>query len=258
VIRLVVLVVLAFLGFPATASAQIVNVQGALAKQPEKDGVTGQLELRLDWRQGNNVLFDAGASANVMWRRGRFLGLALARGEIGRNRDTIFKQRTFEHLRARMTIDCRWKWEAFTQHELDRFRRINVRALGGTGPALQVIESDPISILAGASYMYEYERFDRRMGASDAGARMHMHRASFYITGTEKVGETVAITQTFYVQPRIDEPSDVRLLGELSLTSKLSKRVALTDAFIVAYDATPPEGIRRYDTQLRVTLLITF
>ena len=35
------------------ADAQIVNVQGQLAKPPERDGVTGQIELKIDWREGN-------------------------------------------------------------------------------------------------------------------------------------------------------------------------------------------------------------
>ena len=35
---------------PAPADAQIGNVQGALAKLPKEDGVTGQVELKIDWR----------------------------------------------------------------------------------------------------------------------------------------------------------------------------------------------------------------
>lgn len=234
------------------------NVQGALAKPPERDGVTGQLELKLDWREGNNSLLDIGGSASVLVRRGRLLGLGIARGEYGTGGDLTFKQKTFEHARARVTLDCRWRWEAFTQHELDRFRRLTVRALAGTGPALQLFDGKTVSALAGAAYMFEYERFDHREGATDAGLRTTAHRASIYVTGTQSLSETVAILQTVYVQPRLDEPSDLRLLGELSVTSKLTKHVALTDGFTIAYDRTPPEGIRRYDMQLRVALLVTF
>jgi hypothetical protein len=248
---------LAVLVVPTVAHAQIVNVQNALAKPPETDDEIGQLEIKLDWREGNNRLLDVGAAGSLIVKRGRLLALAIARGEYGRGNDATFKQRTFEHLRARITIDCRWKWEAFGQHELDRFRRLTVRALAGTGPALQIVNSDPVSVIAGASYMFEYERLDQRAGTMDAGDRTVFHRASMYVTGTEKVGETVAVAQTFYLQPRFDEPTDLRLLGELSLTSKLSKHVALTDAFIVAYDSRPPDGIRRYDTQLRIALLLT-
>lgn len=251
------LIVVVLLAVPAVAHGQIVNVQNALAKPPEHDGVIGQLEAKLDWREGNNKLLDVGAAASVIAKRGRTLALAIARAEYGRGRDDTFKRRTFEHLRARITLDCRWKWEVFGQHELDRFRRLTVRALAGTGPALQILNTEPVSILAGAAYMFEYEQLDERAGTIDAGDRTVFHRASMYLTGTEQIGQTAAVTQTVYVQPRLDEPRDVRMFGELSITTRISKHFALTDAFIVTYDSRPPDGIRRYDTQLRVALLLT-
>ena len=243
---------------PAPADAQIVNVQGALAKPPKEDGVTGQVELKIDWREGNNRLLDLGAAGSVIVRRGRLLALAIARGELATGAGTTFKQRTFEHVRARVRLDEHWKWEVFAQHELDRFRRLTVRALSGTGPAFQIVSSDAVSVLAGVSYMFEYEQLDDREATNDAGDRYLNHRASAYLTGQEKLGDTVAVTQTVYVQPRIDDPRDVRLLGELALTSKLSRHFALTDGLTVAYDHTPPAGIERTDLQLRIALLITF
>lgn len=243
---------------PGLAEAQIVNVQGALAKPPDKDGLIGQVELKLDWREGNNSLIDMGATGSVLMKRGRLLGLAIVRAEYGRSPGLTFKRKTFEHLRLRATLDCRWKWEAFGQHEQDRFRRLTVRTLAGTGPAVQLADEKKFSVLAGAAYMLEYELFDERMDVTDSGARAFSHRASFYATGTESLGEIASIAQTIYVQPRIDDPGDLRVLGEISVTSKLSKHVALVDGLTVAYDRTPPQGIKRYDTQLRIALLITF
>lgn len=255
---IVTLIVAVFTFAPGRATAQIVNVQGAIAKPPAEDGVAGQLELKLDLRRGNNELLDLGASGTVLVRHGRLLALVIARGEYGRGVDTTFKRKTFEHARVRASLDERWKWEAFAQHELDTFRRLTVRALTGTGPAFQVLDDDKISLLAGAAYFVEYERFDDRDGAADAGQRGVSHRASFYLTGTEQIGESVAISQTVYVQPRLDDPADLRLLGELAVTTKLSKHIALTDGLTISYDRTPPDGIKRHDVQLRVALLITF
>jgi hypothetical protein len=256
-LRHLALAALLMLAGASTAGAQIVNVQGALAQPPSDDGVKGQIEARVDWRTGNTPLFDVGGAVNVLVRRGRVLGLAILRAEYGRGLDSTFKRRTFEHVRARVTLDCRWRWEAFAQHELDGFRRLTVRALAGSGPALQIVDHERVGILGGLSYFLEYEQFDRREGAIDAGARMLQHRASFYVTSTQKLTDSVALVQTGYVQPRIDEPGDVRLLGELSVTSKLTKHVAITNGFIGSYDRTPPAEIRRYDTQLRFTVLIT-
>jgi Protein of unknown function, DUF481 len=240
------------------ARAQIVNVQGALAKAPVKDDAGGQAELKLNWRAGNNPLFDLGGAGNVLVRRGPFLGLALARGEYGTSRGLTLTKKSFEHVRIRAELDCRWRWELFGQHEYDQFRRLSLRALIGTGPALQIIDTATVGVLAGAAYLYEHERLDTRPGTLDAGRRTTAHRGSVYLTGHEDLSPGVTIVETVYVQPRLDAASDVRVLGELSVLTKLSSRIALKDSFNVAYDATPPDGILTYDTALEVALLVTF
>ena len=241
-----------------TASAQIVNVQGALTKAPPTDGATGEVSLKLSWREGNNPLLDVGGSAVVLVRRGRVLGLALARGEYGRNAGLTLTEKTFEHLRARITLDCHWKWEAFVQHELDRFRRLSFRAVAGTGPAFQLFDDKTIGVLVGAAYMFEAERLAQRADTLDSGREDVTSRVSLYVTGHEDLTSAVSIIQTVYVQPRILEPSDLRVLGELAVQHKLSKHVALKDSLVIAYDDSPPDQVKRFDSALEVALLVSF
>ena len=240
------------------AHAQIVNVQGALAKPPDKDAVAGQVEVKLSWREGNNPLFDVGGAGNVVVRRGRILGLVLARGEYGTSRGLTLAKKSFEHVRLRAELDFGWRWEVFAQHEYDGFRRLSLRAVTGTGPAYQIVDTKPVGVLAGAAYLYEHEQLDTRPGTIDAGERTTAHRASAYVTGHESLGEGVTIVETVYVQPRLGHPGDLRLLGELSLQSKLSSRIALKNSFTIAYDHTPPDGIQRTDSQLEVSVQLTF
>jgi hypothetical protein len=252
------LVMLGLLLAARSASAQIVNVQGALAKAPAKDDVAGEVGLKLNWRQGNNPLFDIGGSGTLLVHHGRILGLVLARGEYGTSAGLTLTKKAFEHARARITLDCRWRWEVFAQHEYDRFRRLSLRAVAGTGPALQILDTKELSVLAGAAYIAELERLDHRMGTGDAGARTFAHRASLYLTGHEDLSTGVAIVETVYFQPRVDDPSDLRVLGELAVQSKLSSRIALKDSLTIAYDDTPPDGIKRFDSSLEIALIVTF
>jgi uncharacterized protein DUF481 len=251
--------VFAVISLAATAAqAQIVNVQGALAKPPDQDGVGGQVEGKITWREGNNPLFDLGGSGNVLVRRGDLVGLALARGEYGTSRGLTLAKKSFEHVRIRARLDCRWRWEVFAQHEYDQFRRLSLRALVGTGPALQIVDTRDVAVLTGAAYLYEDERLDTRPGTLDAGARSTAHRVSAYVTGHEDLSTGVAIVETVYAQPRIDHPGDLRILGELAVQTKLSSRIALKDSFNVAYDRTPPDRILRYDTSLEISVIVTF
>jgi len=238
--------------------AQIVNVQSALARPPDKDDVGGQAELKLNWQEGNNPLFDIGGAGNVVMRRGPVLGLVLARGEYGTSRGLTLARKTFEHVRARIELDGRWRWEVFAQHEYDQFRRLSLRALVGTGPALQILDEAAVGVLAGAAYLFELERLDRRTGTVDAGRRTTDHRGSVYVTGHEDLATGVTIVETVYAQPRFDHPGDVRVLGQLEIQTKLSSRIALKDSVNVAYDRTPPDTVKRYDTQLEIALIVTF
>jgi hypothetical protein len=256
-------IVVVLMALAGTAEAQIVNVQGQLAKAPEKDGFVFQSEGKLDWRTGNNPLFQVGGVAALLVHDGRFLGLAFVRGEYGESRNVVLSRKTFEHLRGRYTIDCRWKWEAFAQHEFDQFRRLSIRAIAGTGPALQILQEKHVAVLAGAAYLFEFEQLDSRMRMDgtlpiDAGDRTVFHRASFYVTALQKLGPNVALVETGYAQPRIDEPGDFRLLGEMSITTKITKHVALTDSLTLAYDRTPPDGVQRVDTQLTIGVIANF
>src|SRR5690349_13088171 len=244
------LVIAAIGATTTTAHAQIVNVQGALAAAPDHDDTIGQAELKVNWREGNNPLFDVGGAATLLLRRDQLLFLALARGEYGTSRGLTLTRKSFEHLRTRIELDDHWRWEAFAQHEYDQFRRLSLRALAGTGPALQIINEKTLALLAGAAYVLEYEQLDVRADVMDTGRRSFAHRASLYVTGREALGAGVEVVQTVYAQPRIDAPSDVRLLAELAVQSKLTSRVALKDSLVAAYDATPTEGVKRYDTAL--------
>jgi hypothetical protein len=252
------LAILAIAVTATAARAQIVNVQGALAKAPATDGAIGVVELKLNWREGNNPLFDIGGAGSLVVRHGPVLGLALARGEYGTSRGLTLARKSFEHVRGRIELDRRWRWEVFGQHEYDQFRRLALRALVGTGPALQIVETPALALLAGAAYLYEYERLDTRLGTIDAGEHTTAHRASVYLTGHEDIGAGALIVETVYAQPRLDQPGDVRVLGELAVQTKLSARLGLKNSFLVAYDRTPPDGVKRYDTALEVAITATF
>ncbi|HET9626580.1 MAG TPA: DUF481 domain-containing protein [Kofleriaceae bacterium] len=240
------------------AHAQIVNVQDALAKPPAHDGQVGQVEGKLSWREGNNPIFDVGGSGNILIKRGDLLGLALVRGEYGTSAGTLLTKKTFEHARLRSKLDGPWMVEAFAQHEFDQFRRLNLRAIAGVGGGAQLVDNKTIGVLAGLAYLYEDERLDTRAGTIDAGVHSTAHRISAYLTGHENLSSGATIVQTVYAQPRIDDPGDIRIYGELSLQTKLTQRIALKDSFNVAYDATPPDGVKTYDTSLEASVIVTF
>jgi hypothetical protein len=253
----VVLVVVALLASAAPASAQIVNVQGALAAEPEP-GWSGTVSAGVDWQTGNTELTRIYGAGSALYRTGPWLGLVLARGEYSEGEGVTLAERSFEHLRARRALDARWSWEALAQHEYDAFRRLAVRAVAGTGPALQLVRTERASLACGAAYLLEREQRSELDGAADSGLRAWHHRLSMYLTGRGALGAGVSATQTVYVQPRLDTTDDLMLLSETAVESKLSSRVSLINSLVVAYDADPAETVEGVSTALRVSIAFTF
>jgi hypothetical protein len=256
--RVVVLVLVLVLLLTRVAAAQIVNAQSALASPPKSNGAVASIEGKLDWRDGNNSLLDTGAAATVVVRHDRALLLAVARAGYAESRDQVITKKTFEHVRARIKLDTRWRWELFGQHEYDQFRRISLRAVAGTGPALAVIDRAGGGAIVGLAVMFDYERLDNRAGTIDAGRRYGVFRASAYLAGHEQLAANASLVQTVYVQPRFDDASAIRVLGELTLLTKLTTRVALTNGFTISYDATPPAHIKHHDAELKVGAVVSF
>ena len=77
-------------------------------------------------------------------------------------------------------------------------------------------------------------------------------------TRRTQLGPTASLIETLYIQPQFDDASAYRVLGEITLLTKLSARTALTNGFTVSYDATPPVGVKRYDTALKVGAVVAF
>ena len=240
----------------SAANAGIVNVQSILATEA-KPGISGAIALSADWRTGNTDLLVASAAPIARYRAGRNLLVGIVRGEIGRSRgaDIIFK--TFEHLRYRYTLSRFIDGELFGQHEFDKFRRLKLRALVGMGPKVTLTKSKRFHAAVGVAYMLEYEQL-RDDGASDSGQSELQHRASNYITGSFEIDERVQAIETFYIQPRLTDAGDIRLLNESQLVVKLTKKVSLTTTFTLSYDRRPPDTIEKLDTALKSGLTLEF
>jgi hypothetical protein len=244
-------------GLAAPAHAQIVNVQGSLAKEPEP-GWTASTTVGVDWQTGNVELVRLAGAASAVYKCGPWLGLGLVRAEYAEGAGVKLSEKTFEHLRGRRSLSPRLLWEGFLQHEYDAFRRLSVRAVAGSGPAVRIISRPRGSLSAGVAYMLELEQRSELAMAADSGLREWHHRLSSYLTGSLQLGDQVTAAQTAYVQPRLDTTDDLQLLSETSVESKLGARLSLVNSLVVAYDGDPPETVDSLSTALKISIAVTF
>lgn len=248
---------LGFLAVPALpARAQIVNVQPLLAREAQP-GLSAALEGAVDWRTGNTSLVLVSAGAIGRYRSGRHLVFAMARGEEGfsAGKRIVFKH--LEHLRYRVDVLGQLQLEAFLQLEQDQARRLWPRALAGVGPRYTIVRGERVDLAVAVAFMEEYQRL-RAVGQPDDHGVEWARRLSSYVVLALRLTELLKLGQTLYVQPRLNDARDLRMLSETELLVTLKDRFALKTAFTVAYDSRPPTGIESLDTGLKSALQVSF
>jgi len=240
----------------ADARAQIVNVQSVLATKAEP-GLSGSVQGSIDWQSGNVDLLRLTTMSTARYLRGPNLVVGILKGDLGRASGARYIAKTFEHLRYRFTLSDLVVLESFAQHEYDQFRRLELRALIGVGVALRVLRGKELNLTWGLAYMPEYERL-RNDDQADAEREYIFNRASTYVSGAVELDKRIQLVQTFYWQPRLDEPEDFRFLSESQFVVQISKRLTQTTAMVFSYDSRPPLGIAKLDTTLKSAFTFSF
>jgi putative salt-induced outer membrane protein YdiY len=231
--------------WPAAAGAQV-NTE-RLRRADGAEGFSGSVEASFANRTGNTDLAEGGLSLGVGWRGGPRTALFLADVDAGRARDETTVNRGFVHLRGGRDLTARVTWEVFVQHEYDRLARLTARSLVGTGPRFTLLKRKRATVHLGVAYMFEREEVDLTPGSSEAPVQRN-HRASSYLALALGVGARVSFGNTVYVQPRIAEARDVRVLEEATVKVGLVGALSLKVALTVRYDGEPPAGVKDLDT----------
>ena len=131
--------------------------------------------------------------------------------------------------------------EVYSQYEFNEFLLLDRRVLGGTGIRYLVLGDTDKGLWLGTSAMIEAERLNPdAIAASEAVDQQHW-RWSSYGTAKTPVSETTTWLTTIYYQPRIDEFSDYRMVGETGLTFAIDERFSFGVDARFRHDSAPPE-----------------
>ncbi|MDF1563690.1 MAG: DUF481 domain-containing protein [Deltaproteobacteria bacterium] len=251
------LLILLSLALATPAAAQIVNVQSRFDARPE-DGLHGALSGSADWRTGNTEYLALRLKLSGTGSFGDHLILLAASAEYGvaSGADEPFLSRLFEHLRYRHAFGELVSAEAFVQHEYDRFRKLQLRFLAGAGLRLDLVSSETWGAAIGLAAMLDHEELIEGRGQATVG------RFSSYLIGRASLSESLSLTESVYAQPRIDLPSDIRLLSETSLNVKAAAWLSVAVSFTLAWDSDPPADfdpeVQPLDTQFKTTVAVSF
>lgn len=149
-----------------------------------------------------------------------------------------YSEEYFAHLRRTRQITADWSWEVFTQYQKEPLNNSYTRELLGTN-ARYKLQRTPFNGHAGMGIMYE-----RRSVAPAIANRAQANdwRFNFYMDSVYPISEQAEWAISFYVQPRVDKPSDVRSIVNLGLTSRVTRLFSLTLDISFNNESNPLNG----------------
>lgn len=245
---------LAVASSPREIRAQV-NVE-PLRQQVAEEGFGARLRASAASYAGNTrgVIFGSSGLVGVDGSRNfAFINLS---GDYAKLNGVVSVAKWFGHVRHDYQLNGYLWWEEYAQIESDRFRRVALRQLIGTGPRFGLFQRDYLRVFYGASYMYEHTNLDT--SASGGRGEGDAHRFGNYLSATLRAHDRIVLSSVTYVQPRIDAPTNFKLLSvngaEFVVTKRLRSRIDAT----YRYDSVTPPDVRRSDLELKSALELAF
>jgi hypothetical protein len=232
-----------------------VNVE-PFRDQLDGERVGGRVRASVASYAGNTQGTIFGGAGLVGLRGDSHLAYLAVTGDYTRLNGVVSVAKWFGHLRHSYEITPRTAWEQYGQVESDRFRRVTLRKLIGTGPRVALLRSLSTELWWGSSYMLEHTDLDTQ--ATGGRGEGIAHRFSNYLSFTLDVHERILLSSVTYAQPRFDRPSDWVLLSvnsaEFSVTPLLQSRLDIT----MRYESVTPADVNSPDLELRSALEVVF
>jgi hypothetical protein len=242
------------LGSTRAARAQV-NVE-PLRAQVAKTGFGARVSASAASYAGNTQGVIFGSSASVGLHTNRNVEYAVLTGDYTRLNDVVSVAKWFAHARHNYRILSWFWWEEYAQIESDRFRRVTLRELVGTGPRFALFRDDTWEIFYGASYLFEHKQLDT--ASRNTRGEGAAHRFSNYVALTLRAEPNISFTSVTYAQPRFDDFSDVTLLSVTSAEFKITGRLRSRMDVTVRYDAVTPPDVKHADLELKSALELLF
>lgn len=242
---------------PRIAAATGLNTE-RLRVEPDEQGLSGDLQLGVNFSAGNVNRLDLRTSAALGFRRGQHLVFLIGNSSYStRTRaiegeslaqllddDSRFINRADLHLRYNYDILPWLTAELFGQVERNEFLLVESRVLFGVGPRFVPVKNDEFTMAIGTDYMLEYEALESERVVRPLPAQTLVHRWSSYLTFSYDVSERLTMRSTTYLQPRFDLLRDLRLLTEGMLEVVLLEPVTLRLFLRLRWDSDPSEYCR--------------
>jgi len=234
--------------FPSSMSAQV-DVE-ALRRDDPPLGMSGTFGGDLALRTGNVELIQLGLNARLYSVTESATRLIVGNGGLGLLSGNRFSSSGLLHYRQTYAYNESFSPEWYGQLNYDRPQLLNFRAVTGGGARTSFASGEWGQFGMGGAIMVEHERLNLPDTAVHDDQTTAV-RGSYFLTLRVVPNDNLVITSTTYLQPRVRDFNDIRMLANLRVATSVTDELDLTVSFDLRYDSKPPDGISALDTRLR-------
>jgi|SRR5690606_5746072 len=245
-------VVLFFLGFSLTATAQILNAE-SLRKVTDTSGFSGAASFNFSIKRDVNDYLGASSNIHLQYKMENHLFLLKNDIEFQKIEGNKFENAGIAHLRYNYRFHPRIALEAFTQGQYNKVSKIEFRGLVGIGPRIKLTTSEKYKFYFGTHLMFEYEELSDSITPIEKD-----FRSTSYFSFSLFPTKTLTLTSTTYYQPKIRDFGDYRFTNQSSLLIDIIRNLAFKTTYTFLYDETPAFGIPNSQYNLESGIVYSF
>lgn len=225
----------------ATVSAQVNTEE--MRRSERTEGVGMELSASGAYASGNTSFLLLGLGSRVDVALGADEAFVVGRFTLSKADGAVFRDQAFLHARYNNAINSFLIGEVFAQAEQNAQQLLEQRFLIGAGTRIQFLRSKQAGLALGVTPMFEYEQ----LSLEPRQESETLFRVSGYLSGRFSLNDDTSLNAVAYVQPRMNDFGDVRVLSEASLDARLTKHVNIRVRTNFRYDSQPPGSLQRRD-----------
>ena len=213
--------------YPYIASSQIVNMESS-----RKENLIGshlQINVGLNGSSGTVDRTNYSLEGRVDINSSNWQRFAIFSYKREEKDDSITSNNTFMHLRGVRKLSPLVAIEGFIQLSEKPLQKIKRRELIGAGIRLSPYKS----IKIGLGLFNENE--ERILSEARETVRINS-----YLTNSFNISESASFDSTLYIQPDVEDFSEIRSYLVLGLRLKISERFSSIITYENTYDSSPP------------------
>lgn len=207
--------------------AQIVNMESA--RKESLSGFQFQANFGLNGSSGTVDRTNYSVETRLDYNSNKWQRFGVFSYKREEKDDSITSNNTFFHLRAVRKVNNLVSWEVFSQLSEKPLQKIKRRELFGAG-----IRLSPYKTLRVGLGLFD-ENEERILSETRKTTRLNT-----YITNDFKISDTATFESTLYIQPDIDDFSEVRSFFVAGLRLKITEKFSSIISYENTYDSSPP------------------